>query len=47
MWNLKYDKYDTGELSNETETDSQTQRIDLRLPRGRRVGRRMDLGVWD
>ena len=36
MWNLKYD---TNELICETETDSQTQRIDLWLPRGRGVGR--------
>ena len=31
MWNLKYD---TNELIYETETDSQTQRTDLWLPRG-------------
>ena len=30
MWNLKYD---TNERVCETETDSQTQRADLRLPR--------------
>ena len=35
MWNLKYD---TSKLIYETETDSQTYRIDLWLPRGR--GRR-------
>ena len=35
MWDLKYD---TSELISETETDSQTYRIDLWLPRGR--GRR-------
>ena len=35
MWNLKYD---TNELICETETDSQTQRIDLWLPRGRGGG---------
>ena len=35
MWNLKYD---TNELIYETETDSQTQRTDLWLPRGRGVG---------
>ena len=34
MWNLKYD---TNELIYETETDSQTQRTDLWLPRGRGV----------
>ena len=37
MWNLKYD---TNELIYETETDS--QRTDLRLPRGRRGGGGMD-----
>ena len=31
MWNLKYN-------TNETETDSQTQRTDLWLPWGRRLG---------
>ena len=31
MWNLKYD---TNELTYETETDSQTQRTDVLLPRG-------------
>ena len=31
MWNLKYD---TNELIYKTETDSQTQRTDLWLPRG-------------
>ena len=35
MWNLKYD---TNEPNYETETDSQTQRTDLSLPRGREVG---------
>ena len=35
MWNLKYD---TSEPIYETETDSQTQRTDLWLPRGRGVG---------
>ena len=35
MWNLKYD---TNELLYKTETDSQTQRTDLRLPRGGGVG---------
>ena len=34
MWNPKYDM---NELNCETETDSQTQRTDLRLPRGRGV----------
>ena len=44
MWNLKYD---TNELTYEIETDSQTQRIDLWLPRGMGVWRRDRLGVWD
>ena len=35
MWNLKYG---TSELIYETETDSQTQRTDLQLPRGRQEG---------
>ena len=39
MWNQKYD---TNKLIYKTETDSQTQRIDLWLPRGRGYG-----GVWD
>ena len=32
MWNLKYD---TNEPIYKTETDSQTERLDLWLPRGR------------
>ena len=39
MWNLKYD---TNELIYKTETDSQTQRTDLWLPRRRGDGGRMD-----
>ena len=35
MWNLKYD---SNELIYETETDSQTQRTDLWLPRGKQGG---------
>ena len=35
MWNLKYDP---NELIYETETDSQTYRSDLWLPRGRGLG---------
>ena len=35
MWNLKYD---TNEHIYETETESQTQRTDFWLPRGRWVG---------
>ena len=45
MWNLKHD---TNELIYKTETDSQTQRIDL-LPRGRgvREGWSGSLGLAD
>ena len=39
MWNLKYD---TNEPIYETETDSQTQRTDSWLPRGREDGGGMD-----
>ena len=35
MWNLKYD---TNEHICETETDSQTQRADVWLPRGKGAG---------
>ena len=42
MWNLKYD---TNELIYKTETDSQTQRTDLLLPRGRGVGEGW-IGSW-
>ena len=35
MWNLKYD---TSALIYETETDSQTWKVDLQWPRGRRDG---------
>ena len=43
MWNLKYG---TSEPMYKTETDSQTQRIDLWLPRGR--GKQWDgQGIWD
>ena len=41
MWNLKYD---TNEPIYETETDSQTQRTDLWLPRWR-LGEGW-IGVW-
>ena len=42
MWNLKYG---TNEPVDKTETDSQTERTDLRLPKG--MGREWDgLGVW-
>ena len=39
MWNLKYD---TNERIYETQTDSQTERTDLWLPRGREGP-----GGWD
>ena len=43
MWNLKND---TNELTYKTETDSQTQKTNLWLSKGK--GRRRDkLGVWD
>ena len=44
MWNLKYD---TNELIYEIETDSQTQRTDLWLPRRRvgRVGKDWEFGI--
>ena len=40
MWDLKYD---TNELIYKTEADSQTQKTNLWLPKGKGVG----LGVWD
>ena len=43
MWNLKND---TDELTYKTETDSQTQKTNLWLPKEKRVGRDK-LGVWD
>ena len=42
MWNLKYD---TNELVYQTETDSQIQKTNLWLPKGK--GGRDKLGVWD
>ena len=42
MWNLKYDTY---QLIYEIETESQMQRTDLWLPRGKGAGRD-GLGVW-
>ena len=42
-WNLKFD---TNEHIYETETDSQTQRTDLWLPRGREGGEGW-MGGWD
>ena len=46
MCNLKYD---TNELIYETETNSQTKRIDLWLPRGRGLGEEWtrSLGLTD
>ena len=44
MWNLK--KIDTNELIYKTETDSQTQKTNLWLPKGE-VGGRDKLEVWD
>ena len=38
-------KNDTNELTYKTETDSQTQKINLWLPKGE--GGRDKLGVWD
>ena len=35
MWDLKYD---TSQLTYETNTDSQPERTDLWLPRGRGIG---------
>ena len=35
MWNLKYD---TNELIYETETDSQTQKTNVWLPKGKQGG---------
>ena len=42
MWNLKYD---TNELIYKTETDSQTWRTDLWLPRGRGEGLDWEFGT--
>ena len=42
MWNLKYD---ANELIHETETDSQTQRTDLWLPRGREAAKDWEFGI--
>ena len=43
MWNIKYD---TNKCIYKTEANSQTQRTDLWLSRGKGVGRE-GLGVWD
>ena len=42
MWNLKYD---TNKLIYKTKTDSQTQKTNLWLPKGKGGGDK--LGVWD
>ena len=43
MWDPKND---SNELTYKTETDSQTQKINLQLPKGK-GGRRDKLGGWD
>ena len=40
-------KNDTNELIYKTEIDSQTQRTNLRLPKGKQRHKRDKLGVWD
>ena len=42
VWNLKYD---INELIHETETDSQIQRTDLWLPRGKEGGVDWEFGI--
>ena len=44
MWHLKKD---TSELAYKTEIDSQTEKIILWLPKGKKGGHRDKLGVWD
>ena len=44
MWNLKYD---TNEHMNKAETNSQTQKPNLWLPRGKKVGGGDKSGVGD
>ena len=46
MWNLKYD---TNEIIYETEIDSQTQKTNLQLPKGKGGGERInqELGLAD
>ena len=44
MWNLK--KIDTNDLTYKTETESQTLKTNLWLPKGKVKGRDK-LGVWD
>jgi len=43
MWNLKYG---TNEHTYKTETDPQTQRTDMWLPRGMERKKRDGLRVW-
>ena len=43
MWDPKHD---TSELKYKTETDPQTWKIDVWLPKGKGMGRDK-LGVWD
>ena len=43
MWNLKY----ANELIYKTETDSQTWKTNLWLPKGKKEGGKDKLGVWD
>ena len=44
MWNLKYD---TNGLIYKTETDSQTWKTNLQLPKGEGNRGRDTLGIWD
>ena len=44
MWNLKND---TNELIYKTETDSQIQKTNLQLPKGKEMEGRDKLGGWD
>ena len=44
MWNLKYD---ANEPIQKTETDSQTSKMNLRLPKGKHGGGRDKLGDWN
>ena len=44
MWNLKND---TSELIYKTETDPQSEKTNLWLPKGEGGGGRDKLGIWD